>query len=117
MVRPRLARHGPIPISGDPEVLGAVYAVRHPAWPGWWKVGAAQNPHRRLRAYQTSSPHRDYKLCHFIYISGYRQAERRAHKLLASLSADRSGEWFYVSDYQIRKLFKETMPSWQNEPS
>ena len=43
---------------------GDVYIIRNTAWPDWYKVGKALEAEDRLRNYQTSSPHRDFVLCH-----------------------------------------------------
>jgi hypothetical protein len=41
---------------------GEVYIITNPAWKGWIKIGMAVESKDRLKAYQTSSPLRDYKL-------------------------------------------------------
>ena len=73
---------------------GYVYAITNPAWEGWVKIGMAVDAQDRLRAYQTSSPHRDYSLLEATKVTDKRKAEALAHKLCSRICKDRNGEWF-----------------------
>lgn len=78
----------------DAQKTGHVYAVRNPAWPQWVKIGMAVDANDRLKAYQTSSPHRDYQLLTFIETTDKRKAEALAHRLCGRVCDERNGEWF-----------------------
>lgn len=71
---------------------GFVYVVSNPAWPEYVKVGRAFDPVERTRAFQTSGPHRDYKLEYAVYFEDCRKAEQLVHDTLADYRAE--GEWF-----------------------
>ncbi|MBE8233383.1 MAG: hypothetical protein HAW67_06565, partial [Endozoicomonadaceae bacterium] len=49
------------------------------AFPGLFKIGIAKDPKKRLNAYQTSSPDRNYKLEYFIKTPVYRELEKSMH--------------------------------------
>lgn len=72
---------------------GFVYIISNPAWTAL-KIGMAVEPHGRLRSYQTSSPHRDYRLEDYVYVSDRRKAEAELHDWLGSRRLH--GEWFEV---------------------
>ena len=73
---------------------GYVYAITNPAWDSWVKIGMAVDAEDRLRAYQTSSPHRDYSLLEATKVNNKRKAEALAHQLCSRICEDRYGEWF-----------------------
>jgi hypothetical protein len=78
----------------DATKQGYVYAVINPAWEDWVKIGMAVEAEDRVRAYQTSSPYRDYELLEAAYVQDKRKAEALAHKLCGRVCEDRNGEWF-----------------------
>lgn len=78
----------------DEQDLGFVYVITNPAWPDWVKVGMAVDADDRLKAYQTSSPHRDYELKAYAHTTTKRKTERLAHRLCHRLCEEKSGEWF-----------------------
>lgn len=73
---------------------GFVYIVTNPAFPGYVKVGNAIDVYKRLNSYQTSDPHRKFKIEHYMFFHDRRMAEKLMHKILALFSA--SGEWFKI---------------------
>ena len=85
-------------IEIDKVKEGYVYMVTNPAFPGWIKVGTAVNTRDRLSGYQTSDPHRGYKMVFAISVADRFPAERDAHFKLTSLSAETRGEWFRVGE-------------------
>lgn len=80
---------------------GYIYAVVNDAWPGWYKIGTALLPEKRLASYQTSTPFRDFKLVYEAFTNDRLVTERKAHNFFDSLAADRRGEWFYMEDSEI----------------
>ena len=85
---------------------GYVYVISNPAWKGWYKVGMAVYSQDRCGSYQTSSPHRDYRLEYSKYFLNRKVAEEIAHDVISEISLDRNGEWFKVSVNKIRKIIK-----------
>ncbi|ASF00076.1 hypothetical protein [uncultured virus] len=85
---------------------GYVYIISNPAWKGWYKVGMAVDSQDRCGSYQTSSPHRDYRLEYSKYFLNRKVAEEIAHDVISEISLDRNGEWFRVSVNKIRKVIK-----------
>ena len=93
---------------------GDVYIVRNTAWPNWYKVGKAVDANDRLKSYQTSSPHRDFVLCHSEYFENRHVAEKAIQKLLKKHKHchGSKGEWFntYVPTIQeVMRGYKETL--------
>ena len=85
---------------------GYVYVISNPAWKGWYKVGMAVDSQDRCGSYQTSSPHRDYRLEYSKYFLNRKVAEEIAHDVISEISLDRNGEWFKVIVNKIRKIIK-----------
>ena len=85
---------------------GYVYVISNPAWKGWYKVGMPVDSQDRCGSYQTSSPHRDYRLEYSKYFLNRKVAEEIAHDVISEISLDRNGEWFKVSVNKIRKIIK-----------
>ena len=73
---------------------GYIYAVTNCAWESWVKIGMAVDAQDRLRAYQTSSPYRDYELLEAAKVTDKRKADALAHKLCNRICQERNGEWF-----------------------
>ena len=78
------------------EQSGYVYIITNPCWSNWVKVGMAIDAKDRCNQYQTSSPHRDYKLCYSKFFDDRSSAEKKAHTLLKKKSEDNKGEWFKI---------------------
>jgi len=76
---------------------GYVYVMTNKAWPDWVKIGMAIDAEDRLNGYQTSSPHRDYVLEHYVASNDRRKSEREAHTRALPLASDSKGEWFKLS--------------------
>lgn len=90
---------------------GYIYAVINDAWPGWYKIGTALLPEKRLASYQTSTPFRDFKLVYEAFTTDRLVTERKAHNFFDGIAADRRGEWFYVEDSEIvAKYFNHVHP-------
>ncbi|AJF40839.1 hypothetical protein AVV29_gp139 [Vibrio phage phi 3] len=61
--------------------IGYVYIVSNPAYPGWFKVGAAKDAETRLITYQTSSPFRDFRLEWYMPCTNYKELEKQFHSI------------------------------------
>ena len=91
---------------------GYVYVITNKAWPDWVKIGRAIDANDRLRAYQTSSPLRDYWIVHSVHFDDVNAAERKAHLIAARMTGKPwnkvdNGEWFRLSEQQAREVLKE----------
>ena len=73
---------------------GHVYIISNPAWEGWYKVGKAVDADDRCKSYNTSSPLRDYKVEHKVYVNDRNKAEKTAHTHALKKAQEYSGEWF-----------------------
>ncbi|NCB96638.1 MAG: GIY-YIG nuclease family protein [Negativicutes bacterium] len=77
--------------------LGYVYIISNPAFPGWFKIGAAKDAETRLNTYQTYSPFRDYVLEYYTLVDKYELKEK---EILSSFS-HRNNEWVYAPIEEI----------------
>ena len=84
-------------VNYESSTEGMVYIITNPAWPEWVKIGMAIDAEDRLNGYQTSSPHRDYVLEHYVASNDRRKSEREAHTRALPLASDSKGEWFKLS--------------------
>jgi hypothetical protein len=89
------------------QIEGYVYIMVNPAWEGWVKVGMAVFPEDRCAAFQTSSPHRDYKICYTKHFKNKKNSERLAHKKLKKISTKHKGEWFKVSVKEAKQIINK----------
>lgn len=74
------------------ERRGFVYVIKHPAFPGYVKIGRAFDPDGRLTSFQTGCPTRSYELHYAAYFENCYAAEKFIHETLADYRAE--GEWF-----------------------
>lgn len=84
------------------EDQGFVYVLSNPAWPDCVKIGKTHNVQQRLGYYNTSCPHRDFKLEHAEQCLDRHYAEYRVHKALDKYKIE--GEWFKLSSEKAVKL-------------
>ncbi|MCY4228054.1 MAG: GIY-YIG nuclease family protein, partial [Gammaproteobacteria bacterium] len=54
--------------------------ISHPNFGGEYKVGIAQNEKKRLAAYQTSDPKREYRIEFKLETPDFRELEKHIHK-------------------------------------
>jgi hypothetical protein len=85
---------------------GYVYIINNPCWNGWIKVGMAIDAKDRCNQYQTSSPHRDYKLCYSKFFDDRSNAEKKAHTLLKKEAEDSKGEWFKIKQDKAKEIIE-----------
>ena len=93
---------------------GYVYVIINPAWPEWVKIGMAIDAEDRCNGYQTSSPHRDYKLKYAIETDNRRALEQAAHKEASKLASESKGEWFKLDVETAIEILNNLRE--QNEP-
>lgn len=87
---------------------GHVYAITNPAWGGFVKIGCAIDVFDRLNSYQTSSPHRDYKLEKYIFSYDRMKTEQLMHDMF---SQGRLGEWCECDITSVTDIFKNVINS------
>lgn len=85
---------------------GYVYAIVNPAWPEWIKVGKAVSADDRLSGYQTSSPHRDYRIIATMASDDRHEQERVIHKVFSDECLQRKGEWFKLAEQSAINIFE-----------
>lgn len=90
----------------DKISYGEVYIITNPAWKGWIKIGMAVESKDRLKAYQTSSPLRDYKLRYSKAFLNRRDAETKAHALCSEHAEQVENEWFKMTIKKAIQLIK-----------
>ena len=110
-VPPNLFRGEPVcttvpPLLGESQhkKKGSVYIISNSAWEGKYKVGISKNVAARLRSYQTSDPHRGYKLEYSIDTPYYAEIEKHIHEVF-----DNENEWVSAK----LKDLKRAMEKWQ----
>ena len=110
-VPPNLFRGEPVcttvpPVLGESQhkKKGSVYVISNSAWEGKYKVGISKNVAARLRSYQTSDPHRGYKLEYSIDTPYYAEIEKHLHEVF-----DNENEWVSAK----LKDLKRAMEKWQ----
>ena len=84
---------------------GYIYIIKNPAWDKWIKIGRAIDFNDRLKAFQTYSPFRDYKVFHYFEVDDYLKAENEAHKLLKDKFKSKQ-EWYQVDVDTAVKLIE-----------
>jgi hypothetical protein len=78
-------------------IEGYVYILSNPAWEGWYKVGMAADINDRVSSFQTSSPLRDYKLEHSVFVTDRKKTEAKVHSALSKIADEKTNEWFNLA--------------------
>ena len=86
---------------------GYVYVIINPCWKDWIKVGMAVDAEDRCNQYQTSSPHRDYRLLYARRFKDRRKAETKTIKKLKKTVTEHNGEWFKTDRYTAQEIIEE----------
>ena len=81
---------------------GWLYAIINPAWHGYVKFGRTFDLKERLRAYQISSPKRDYVLHYSKHFPDVLAAERRLHTQTAGFPG--MGEWCLIHPDDAKRI-------------
>lgn len=83
---------------------GYVYIISNSNFPGYYKIGITKDIKKRLNTYQTSSPHRNYKIEYYIHHPNYKKAEKDIHGMMHYFAVEYGkGEWFKI-DLSIAKV-------------
>jgi adenine specific DNA methylase Mod len=85
---------------------GYVYLVTNEAWPDWIKVGRAINTKTRLKAYQTSSPLRDYEILIKHKCTNTQKLESILLEDIKEHADEFRGEWLKIDRAIALNLFK-----------
>ena len=84
---------------------GHIYILRNIAWDGYYKVGKAKNPDRRLNGYNTGSPKRDYE---YVFISEILQKptiyEYVIEEIYQKYKVDKEYEWYKFDQDTLNDL-------------
>ena len=86
---------------------GLIYLISNPAWPDYVKIGMSINLRNRLSTYNTSDPHRSYKIDGFEFVLNRKLTEQN---VLNKFNLDmKTGEWVKRSacDIIIHKIREE----------
>jgi len=83
---------------------GYVYIINNPCWDGWLKIGMAVDAEDRCNAYQTSSPHRDYRLLYARRFKDRRKAEKKTIHKLKKVVKEHNGEWFKIDRNTVQEI-------------
>ena len=86
---------------------GYVYIIANPSFDGWLKVGMAIDAEDRCNGYQTSSPHRDYKLLYSRRFNDRRTAETKTLHKLKKVVKEHNGEWFKTDRNTAQEIIEE----------
>lgn len=90
---------------GKRHERGYIYVIINENFPGFCKIGVTLDIKSRLRSYQTSSPHRNYKVVHYIEHHDCYFAEKQIHTNLKYFALSRKNEWFEIPiDVAIDKV-------------
>ena len=86
---------------------GIVYLIWNPIWPDHLKIGMTMDLNKRLLAYQTCDPFKQYKVKHYEFVLDRRKVE---NALLNKFNVNiENGEWIKFDDSEsiIRLLRSE----------
>lgn len=75
---------------------GFIYIISNSNFPNFYKIGVTDNISNRLRTYQTSSPHRNFKIEHYIQHPDCYLAERKIRDNMKYFAKSIKNEWFEV---------------------
>ena len=81
-----------------------VYVISNPAFEGWLKVGKSNNPKQRFESFKTYAP-TEYQLELLVEF----EDDRPLHNKLDALGYERKGEWFKVTNAEVRRVILETI--------
>lgn len=88
---------------------GYIYIIENEAWPGWLKIGKANNLQKRLSNYQTYSPHRDYKLLYGVMVKDYHIKEQLLLDKINESNKIIKNEWIFCKKEYLFNLIKENI--------
>lgn len=96
---------------------GYLYIAINEAFPNWVKVGSTKDIKKRIHTYQTSDPHRKYKIVFSLRHPQYKKAEKKVRELMKPFAKSIKNEWFEINvDMAIPRL-EESLDEYNNSPS
>ena len=105
-------------MENDIKQGGYLYIISNPDFPDYCKIGITENISDRLSVYQTSSPHRNYKVEYYIFHPKYKIAEKKIKEMMKYFSTDtiQKGEWFKISLPIAKVRLDETLLDYNDAP-
>ena len=82
---------------------GYIYVITNKAWEGWVKIGRATDVSKRIGAYNTSSPYRDYEAVYFTKTKNPFIIEM----YFIDTYGDDNNEWFNISVEEAIKSIED----------
>lgn len=81
---------------------GFIYIISNSEFPNYYKIGVTVDIDKRLKSYQTGSPHRNYKIEYYIFHPDCYAAEQKIRENMRYFALEIKNEWFRV-DLNIAK--------------
>ncbi len=97
--------------KSDDNGSGYVYGIINPSWHGWVKIGMTVDIEKRLSAYQTYTPTKDFEVLCKTFVENRRSGEGRAHFLASTKAEECSGEWFKIKSEDACTIIAGLQPS------
>jgi len=88
---------------------GFIYIISNSAFPNFYKIGVTNDIKSRLRTYQTSSPHRDYRIEYYIQHPDCYVAEQRIKEMMKHFALEIRNEWFRIDLNIAKTRLNETL--------
>lgn len=88
---------------------GFIYIISNSEFPNYYKIGVTSDIDNRLRTYQTSSPHRNYKLEYYIYHPDCYLAEQKIRENMKYFAKSIKNEWYMVDLNIAKSRLDETL--------
>lgn len=88
---------------------GFIYIISNSEFPNYYKIGVTSDINNRLRTYQTSSPHRNYKLEYYIYHPNCYLAEQKIRENMKYFAKEIKNEWYMVDLNIAKSRLDETL--------
>lgn len=76
---------------------GFIYLISNTNFPGYFKIGVTQDIKSRLHVYQTSSPHRNYKVEFYAFHPDCYTAEKKINEMMKYFALSIKNEWYEIS--------------------
>lgn len=88
---------------------GFIYIISNSEFPNYYKIGVTSDINNRLRSYQTSSPHRNYKLEYYIHHPNCYLAEQKIRENMKYFAKEIKNEWYMVDLNIAKSRLDETL--------
>lgn len=88
---------------------GFIYIISNSEFPNYYKIGVTSDIDNRLRTYQTSSPHRNFKLEYYIHHPDCYLAEQKIRENMRYFAKEIKNEWYKVDLSIAKSRLDETL--------